>query len=134
MKYVICLAALLVFVSVSVSAQEDEQYETWMKSAAGAVGNLRKNIDAKAGDAAAADAKKAQEAFAQIEGYWKAKKADDAVKFAADAQAGLKEAGEMASAGKFTEAGDALKKAQTNCTGCHNAHREKDASGAWKIK
>ena len=86
------------------------------------------------GDAVAADAKKLEGNFGEVRAFWEKRNASDAVKFATDAQAGFKQVGELAAAGKFDEAGDALKNAQANCGGCHTAHRERGADGEWMIK
>ena len=56
------------------------------------------------------------------------------MKFAADAQNGFKNVAQLAAAGKIDEAADATKMAQTNCAGCHMAHREKAPDGSWKMK
>jgi mono/diheme cytochrome c family protein len=82
-------------------------------------GNLRKNLEAKIGDAASADAKKLQEVFGQVYEFWHKKNVDDAAKFAMNARDG-----EQASAGKFDEASVTLKATSANCGGCHSARRE----------
>ena len=97
-------------------------------------GSLRKNLDAKNGEAAASEAKKLEEAFDQVHGYWHKKNTEDAMKFAMDARDGFKEVAQQASAGKFDEATTSLKKASANCAACHAAHRERAADGSWKMK
>ncbi len=125
-----CFAAL----GVTVVAQDDAEYQGWMKSVGATSGSLRKNLEAKNADAAAADAKKLQEIFGHVHDYWSGKHADDAMKFAMNAGMGFGEVAEQAAAGKFEEASATLKTTSSNCGGCHTAHREKAADGSWKIK
>jgi len=127
---VVCMLCL----SVAVWAQEDADYQNWMKSNGATVASLRKNLDAKSGDAAAADAKKLQDTFVQVNAYWQKKNVSDAAKFSMDAQNGFKDVAQLAAAGKFDEASAALMKTQANCAGCHMAHRDKAADGSWKMK
>ena len=134
MKYAIGLAVLVLSFGIAVSAQDDAAYQEWMKTVSATNGSLRKNMEAKAADGVAADAKKLAEVFEQVHEYWEKKNVSDAAKFAADAESGFKEAAELASAGKLDEAGEAVKKAAATCAGCHGAHREKAADGSWKIK
>ena len=134
MKASVILVGGLLLLSLAVWAQDDAQYQTWMKSNNPNVASLRMNLAAKSGDAAAADAKKLQDTFAQVHAYWQKKNVSDATQFAMDAENGFKEVGQLAAAGKFDEAGAALMKTQANCAGCHMAHREKAADGSWKIK
>jgi hypothetical protein len=134
MKATVILVGGLLLLSLAVWAQDDAQYQSWMKSNNANVASLRMNLQAKSGDAAAADAKKLQDTFAQVHAYWQKKNVSDATQFAMDAENGFKEVGQLAAAGKFDEASAALMKTQANCGGCHMAHREKAADGSWKIK
>lgn len=134
MRTTVILAGGLLLLSMAVWAQDDAQYQTWMKSNNADVASLRKNLMAKSGDAAAADAKKLQATLAEVHAYWQKKNVSDATEFAMNAENGFKEVGELAAAGKFDEASAALMKTQANCGGCHMAHREKAADGSWKIK
>jgi cytochrome c556 len=121
--------------SCALWAQQDEKdYQDWMKLTGATAGSLRKNLEAKNGEAAAADAAKLQDVFRKVHDFWNKKKIDNATKFATTAQNGFREAGELAKAGKFDEASAALKNAMSTCAGCHNAYREKAADGSWKIK
>jgi cytochrome c556 len=126
----ICCAAL----GVTVAAQDNAEYQGWMKSVGATSGSLRKNLEAKDAGAAAADAKKLQEIFGHVHGYWNDKHVEDAMKFAMAAGMGFGEVAELAEAGKFDDASAKLKTTSANCGGCHTAHREKAADGTWKIK
>ncbi len=134
MKRVLILTACLLSLGVAAWAQVDAEYQTWMKNNAAAVASLRKNLDAKSGDAAAADAKTLQDDFGHVYEYWKKKNVSDAMKFAMDGQDDFKQVAELAAAGKFDEASAELKTAQATCGGCHMAHREKAADGSWTMK
>ena len=126
----IVLSAALV---IAVRAQDDADYANWMKQAEKANGSLRKELDAKAGDVAAADASKLAGIFDQVGQFWQDRKADDAVKFSTDASSGFRQVSALASAAKFDEASAVLKSTQANCAGCHKAHRSFTLHG-WKIK
>ena len=134
MKRILLFSACFTALAVGVFAQADGDYQAWMKTIGGAMGSLRKNLDAKNGQAASADAKSIEDAFAKVHDFWQKKNVDDAMKFAMDARDGFREVAEQASAGKFEDASATLKKASANCGGCHTAHREKAADGSWKIK
>lgn len=127
---VVCLMAL----GVLVLAQDEADFQKWMKTAGGTAGSLRKNLEAKNGHAASADARKLEDVFKQVHDYWHKKGVDDAMMTAMDASARFKEVGEFAAAGKFDDAGAALKNAMAACGACHKAHREKAADGSWKMK
>lgn len=134
MKSSVVLVGCLLLLSAALWAQDDAQYQTWMKSNGATVASLRKNLDAKASDAAAADAKTLEENFGHVYDYWQKKNVSDAMKFAKDGQDGFKDVADLAAAGKFDEAAASLKMTQANCAGCHMAHREKAPDGSWKMK
>lgn len=121
-------------ISFTVFAQDEKEFQSWMKTTGATAGSLRKNLEAKNGEAAAADAKKLEEVFTQVHDFWMKKKIDNATKFASSAQDGFKEIAQLANAGKFDEAGATLKTTMANCGGCHSAYRDKAADGSWKIK
>jgi hypothetical protein len=128
--FVIVLAACL---SGAAWAQ-DADYSGWMKAVSASNTALGKDLAAKTGDAAAADANKLADLFGQVHDYWQKKGTDDAVKFAADAQAGFKQIADLAAAGKFDDASAAAKTASANCAGCHTAHRARAADGTYSMK
>jgi cytochrome c556 len=134
MKRFLLMSTYLAVLGVSVVAQEDAEYQGWMKSIGATAGSLRKNLEAKNTEAAAADAKKLQEIFGHVHSYWSDKHVDDATRFAMDAGKGFGEVAEEAAAGKFEDAAATLKTTSANCGGCHTAHREKSADGTFKIK
>jgi cytochrome c556 len=135
MKSASLFVALLLCLNTAAFAQEEEQnYMNLMKSVSATVGSLRTNLEAQSGDSAAADAGKLKEIFAEVHSFWQKRNVSDAMKFAMDAQTGFQQVNELAAAGKITEASEALAATQTNCRGCHDAHRERGPDGAWRIK
>jgi len=114
-------------------AQSDSDYVAWMKTVGATNGSLQKNIAAKDGAAASADAAKLADTFRTVASYWEAKSAPDAVGFAKSAQGGYELVGKDAAAGDFDKAAADAKAIGRNCGGCHMAHREKMDSG-FKIK
>jgi cytochrome c556 len=134
MKRILLVTTGLAALAVVVLAQGDGDYQGWMKTVGATSGSLRKNLAAKDGAAASADAKKLQDVFAQVHDYWHAKRVDDATISAADSRAGFRDVAALASEGKFDEASAAMQKTSATCGACHTAHREKAADGSWKIK
>ena len=134
MKRSLLIAACITVLGMTVVAQDDSEYQGWMKAVGATSGSLRKNLQAKNGDAAAADAKKLQEIFGHVHNYWNDKHVDDAMEFAMAASSGFGDVADQSAAGNFDEAAATLKTTSANCGGCHNAHREKAADGSWKIK
>jgi cytochrome c556 len=114
-------------------AQSDSDYQGWMKTVGATNGSLQKNIAAKDGAAASADAAKLADTFKQVASYWEAHSAPDAVGFAKSAQGGFELVGKDAAAGDFDKAAADAKSIGRNCGGCHMAHREKTDAG-FKIK
>ena len=114
-------------------AQSDSDYQSWMKTMGATNGSLQKNIAAKDGAAASADAAKLADTFKTVASYWESKGATDAVGFAKAAQGGCELVGKDASAGDFDKAAADAKAIGRNCGGCHMAHREKTDAG-FKIK
>jgi mono/diheme cytochrome c family protein len=134
MKFSMGLLVCTLLLGVAVWAQSDADYSSWMKSNAATAASLGKNLTAKAGDAAAMDAKTLQDNMTKVAAYWQAKNVSDAVKFAQDAKSGFAQVAALASAGKFDDATAAMKMAQTSCGGCHMAHRERAADGTFSMK
>ncbi len=134
MKSIMGLVVCTLLLGVAVWAQSDADYQSWMKSNGAAAASLGKNLTAKAGDAAAMDAKTLQDNMTKVAAYWQAKNVSDAVKFAQDAKSGFAQVAALASAGKFDDATAAMKMAQTSCGGCHMAHRERAADGTFSMK
>jgi hypothetical protein len=133
MKRALLVTACLMLTVVAWS-QDEDKYKEWMQTAGATVGSLQKNLKARNGEAASADAHKLHMVFGEVHGFWQKKNVDDAMKFAMDASEGFHKVAEQASAGHFDEASATLKATTASCGGCHSAHREKTADGSFKIK
>ena len=134
MQKIFVLTAMTVGLTAALLlAQSDSDYQAWMKSNAATVGSLNKNITAKDGAAAAADAKKLQENFKLVGDFWEKRNAPDAVNFAKQARDGAAMVEKAVMAGDMDQAAANVKTMQANCGGCHMAHREKTDAG-FKIK
>jgi cytochrome c556 len=125
MQKMYVLAIVTALVVVGALAQSESDYQAWMKSNPVNMGSLNKNIAAKDGAAAAADAQKLEATFKQVEDFWKKRGgADDAVNFAMKAQMAAAAVAKDALGGNFDQAAADVKSLQANCGGCHMAHRE----------
>src|ERR1700676_20931 len=131
--YVLATIAALLLAGF-VLAQSDSDYQGWMKMNAANVGSLNKNIMAKNGEAAAADAQKLQATLKTVEAYWQQKNVPDAVGFAQKGQTAAAAVAKAASAGDMDAAAAEVKNLQAACGGCHMAHRERTPEGAFKMK
>src|ERR1700693_3777425 len=109
------LIVMLAALGVLGVAQDDAQYQTWMKSVPPTVGAIRSAAD---NAAAAGDATKLADTFDKVAAFWKARNADDALKFAETARYAEK----AIEAGSGEKAAN-LQKIQSTCDGCHSAHR-----------
>lgn len=113
-KTLLVISTAFIF-SALAGAQDDAEYQTWMKSLPPSVGAIRKAPD----NAAAADATKVADTFDKVATFWKARHADDAVTFAETARDAAKEI----ASGSGDKAAN-LQKLQGACGGCHKVHRE----------
>jgi mono/diheme cytochrome c family protein len=123
-KPLLFIATLFVFPALA-GAQDDAQYQTWMKSMQPTLRAIRGAAD---NAAAAADATKLADTFDKVAAFWKARHADDAVKFAETAR----DAAKAIASGSGDKAAN-LQTIQGTCAGCHSAHREGTAPD-FKIK
>lgn len=137
MKKILFFATLtlaLVAGTFAFAADEaTEEFEKLMKPAAGANGKAQKAIETDLAAAGAA-AGEAKEAFAKIEAFWAKRGTADAQAFAKSAVEALGAVETAAKAGDKDAAAAAAKKVGATCQGCHAAHREKGADGAWMLK
>ena len=134
MRKVYTISALAALAVAGLLAQSDSEYQGWMKSNQMTMASLNKNIMAKDGSAAAADAKTLQGNFKNIAGFWQGRSTADAVEFANKGAAAAGDVAQAAAAGDFDKAAASVKTMQGSCGGCHMAHRERTPEGAFKIK
>ena len=111
--------------SVLASAQDDAQFQAWMKSMPASVGAIRTAAD---NAAAGPEAGKLADSFDKVAAFWKTRNADDAVKLSETAR----DAARAIASGSGDKAAN-LQKIQATCGTCHTAHREGTAPN-FKIK
>ncbi len=134
MRTTLLLTTLTTLFVIGALAQSDADYQGWMKTVAGTMGSMNKNIASKDGSGTASDAEKLATTFREVEGFWKQRGgADDAVTFATNAHTAAAAVAKAANAGDWDEAAAQAKALQATCGGCHRAHRE-GGRGAFKIK
>ena len=109
---------LSVVIAPPLSAQDDRQYQEWMRSMFPSIVAIR---SAPNNAAAAAEATKLAATFDRVAGYWSSKQSPDALGFAEAAR----DAARAIAAGNGDKAAN-LRKIQAQCTGCHMAHRAED--------
>jgi cytochrome c556 len=133
MKFVLagCLAAAI---AATLWAEVDADYQAAMKGAAGAVGRLKKDIDAKSAEDAAKDAQEVAANYRKMGGYWKAHSVDDAMDLCKAGFAAANAVSKAAAAGNMDEAAAQFKTLTGTCGGCHKAHRDKAPDGSFIIK
>ena len=136
MKKTACVFGLVIATLTVVGlAQTEQDYQTWMKSTASTVGSLKKNVEAKMGDPAAADADKLAGIFKQVGEFWQKRGgADDAVGLAQKAATAASAISAAAKAGNMDQASAELRNLNSTCGGCHMLHRERLEGGGFKIK
>lgn len=123
--------ATLAFAAVP---QSEEEFVAAMKTVLPTSGSLRTNVTAKNAEATKADAEKLEKIFKTSEGFFAARKTQDAVDWSKQAKEAAAAIGKLAAAGEWEKIPDEQKKIQATCMACHNAHREKLPEGGYKIK
>lgn len=111
----VCLSAVI---ALPLRAQDDRQFQQWMRSMFPSIGAIRNSPD---NAAAAAAATKLADTFDKVAAYWTSKQSPDALGFA--------EAARQAARAIAAGAGDKtanLRIIQAQCMGCHMAHRGDD--------
>lgn len=134
MKCILLFTACFAGLVLTICGQDEADYQKWMKTVGATSGSLRKNLDAKNGDAASADAKKLQVVFEQVHMFWHKKNLNDAMTYAMEASTAFGNLASQAAAGQFDDVAATLKTASATCGGCHAAHREKAADGSLEDK
>lgn len=112
----------------------DADYEKMMKQIGAGAGNLRKLLDTKAADAAEAQADTLAKLLDDVEEFWKARKVEDAEKWAETASAHAGHIESAADAQDFAKAGEHLKLLMDTCQACHTKYRERLPDGSYQMK
>jgi hypothetical protein len=133
MQTIKVLCSMLASVAVlALLAQNDSDYQGWMKQIVASNGKLTKGIAAKDASSAA-EATMLESVFKQVESFWSKKGASDAVAFAKQAHMAAAAAGKAINEGDFDKAAAEGKNIAATCGGCHAAHRGGE-KGAFIIK
>src|SRR5215475_236818 len=130
----ILILGMGVFACSALFAQQKRPYNDVMKDVAATYASVKKNLDANAASAAAADAAKLQTLFKETEVFWaqfKTKDALDAAKGAQDAAAAITAA---AKANNVQKAQASYNGVGKFCNACHTSHREQMPDKTYKIK
>jgi cytochrome c556 len=126
--------AAAALVTVMAGEKPPEAHVKLMKDVNATATALRGHLQGKDYDAIAADAATLKPMFAEIEKFWTARKADDAIGFAKTGAKGAADL-EVAAKAKNEEGVTAAGRAVTGtCMGCHTAHRERLPDGSSEIK
>lgn len=113
-------------------AQSESDFSGWMKQVAATNGKLKAGVAAKDATAVAAEAKTLEGLFDNVEKFFTGKNMKDAADMAKAAHTAAGATAKAAATGTIDEANAGL--VSGSCQGCHAAHREKGADGAYKIK
>lgn len=128
---IILIAGL--FAAFTSSAQK-KPYDQLMKEIAQSFASLKKNLDASAAEAAAADAAKLEGLFRETEAFWAPFKTKDALDAAKGAREAVSTAGAAAREKNIQKAQTSYAGVGKYCTGCHNAHREQMPDKTYRIR
>ncbi len=110
-----------------------DEYKKLMQPVAAANMRLQRSIQTDL-NAAAEAASDMQAALVKIEEYWTQKNTADAIGFAKNAQAIVKEVHDAAAAGNKDAAVAAAGKIGAACGSCHMVHRERLPDGTFQLK
>jgi cytochrome c556 len=124
-------------VAVVPSAQvpiSDEDYDKAMKAVGATFGSMRKNLEAQAVDALAADARKMVDLQKGNVAFWTARKTQDATEWARAALTHAQAIDKAATAKNTDAAAEGVKTLGGTCAQCHNKYRDKAADGTYIIK
>ena len=128
-RFAFIIVFVAVLLGVTALAQQHRAYNLIMKDVQPTFQSLKKNLDGNNGAAAAADAAKLQDLFAETESFWAPFETKDAVGFAKRAR---EAAGAVAAAAKdnnIKAAQESYATIQKSCANCHYAHREETGKG-----
>jgi cytochrome c556 len=118
-----------VLAAAAAFAQQHRPYDQVMKDVGATFANLKKNLDANSGAAAAEDAAKLERLFTETEAFWAPLDTNDAVNFAKRAREGAATLGAAAKGNDMKTAQASYSAIQKNCANCHFAHREDTGKG-----
>jgi cytochrome c556 len=127
-------AAIVAAAAVSAQAPVEKAPESYVKLMR-QIGPTAQGLAKKTDHAEiATDAASLRTLFGQVEAFWKERKTEDAIKFAAAAQTAATAIETAAKAHDDAGIAAARKTLTGQCQACHMAHRDKMADGSWGIK
>ena len=123
-----------IFAGNAAFAQQKRPYNELMKDVAATYASVKKNLDASAAPAAAADAAKLEGLFKDTETFWAQFKTKDALDAAKGAQAAAAAIVAAAKANSIQKAQASYTGVGKFCAACHNSHREQMPDKSYRIK
>ena len=115
---ILCLAALVAFSGTALRAAEalDEKgFQKLMKEVGKAAKDSKNNQQAKNAAVVEKDSARVAEIYMQMAAFWKARKADDAVKVSEESAAAASATAAAAKAGDWTKVNASWKTVNQNC-------------------
>jgi hypothetical protein len=112
----------------------EEDYDKAMKAVGATFGSMRKNLEAKAADALAADAKKMVDLQKGNVAFWTGRKAQDATEWAQAALNHAQAVDKAVMAKNMDAAAEGIKMLGGTCAQCHNKYRDKAPDGTYILK
>ena len=131
---IIALIAAVAVPAWALQEVSEEDYDAAMKSIGGTQRGVNDHLEAQSATDLGADGAKFVAGFGTAEAFWKARNVDDAVELAATALAAARKFQEAGAAGDFDAAGAAFGEMRQTCRPCHQAHRERNEDGGYRIK
>jgi len=119
---------VLIFSFASARAadvMDEQQFKKLMKEVGRVAKGFKDNAQAKNAAAVEKDSARVAEIYTQMAGFWKARNADDAVKWSTASAASAKATAAAAQAGDWDKVKTHWGAVGKNCKDCHEAHREK---------
>ena len=150
-RTILTLAASLFFVTLSVTAQQlppkpapdglttnrtwtDDDLDKIMKMVGPTAATLRKMIDAQEAPSAEAHADTLEHYFRDVEDFFDNRHMEDAETLAKEATSHAGHVEDAAEDKDFAKANEHLKLLMATCQNCHTKFREREASGAYRLK
>ena len=135
MNHKFALAFILICAAVmTVFAQQERPYDTFMKDVNITFASLKKNLDSNSLSSAAEDAARLQGLFHETETFWSAFNTKDAMDFSKNAQSAAQAIAAAAKEGDGKKALATYGSIGKFCKGCHDTHREQMPDKSFKIK
>lgn len=115
-------------------SKEEVAFDAVMKQVNPTLGELRKALEATDSAAVKAQGTKLRSLFEETRKFFSARSAADAVGWAGEAATLVEAVTTGASSNNWPAAKDAASKIQPLCASCHNAHRERQEDGSYRVK